>query len=75
MLTECSSDDRKQVLKTIWDAAIDAVSGQQAVENAIANDSPWQADLVIAVGKAAVGMCRGALNSVAGRCEAIVVTK
>jgi hydroxypyruvate reductase len=75
MLTECSSDDRKQVLKTIWDASIDAVSGQQAVENAIANDSPWQADLVIAVGKAAVGMCRGALNSMAGPYEAIVVTK
>jgi len=70
-----SGDDRKQVLKTIWDAAIDAVSGQQAVENAIANDSPWQPDLIIAVGKAATGMCRGALNSLTGPCETILVTK
>jgi glycerate 2-kinase len=70
-----SAEIRKQTLRTIWDAAIAAVSGQQAVENAIATDGPYQPDLVIAVGKAAVGMCRGALDSLAGPCEAIVVTK
>jgi len=74
------ADKRKQALKTIWDAAIAAVSGQQAVENAIAADSPYHPDLIIAVGKAAVGMCLGALNSLAlnyqdGPCEAVVVTK
>lgn len=68
-------ENRKQALKTIWDAAIAAVSGQQAVENAIASDTPFQPDLIIAVGKAAVGMCRGALNCQNAPCEAIVVTK
>ena len=66
---------RKQALKSIWDAAIAAVSGQQAVEDAIAADSPYQPDLIIAVGKAAVGMCRGAVNRQKGSCEAIVITK
>lgn len=70
-----ASNNRKQALKVIWDAAIAAVSGQQAVENAIAADTPYQPDLIIAVGKAAVGMCRGALNCLNGPCEAIVVTK
>ncbi len=70
-----SSENRKQALKAIWDAAIAAVSGAQAVENAIAADSPYQPDLIIAVGKAAVGMCGGALNGLSGHCEAIVVTK
>jgi glycerate 2-kinase len=68
-------ENRKQALKTIWDAAIAAVSGQQAVENAIAADTPYQPDLIIAVGKAAVGMCRGALNGLDEPREAIVVTK
>ena len=70
-----SSENRKQALKAIWDAAIASVSGAQAVENAIATDTPYQPDLIIAVGKAAVGMCRGALTGQTGPCEAIVVTK
>jgi len=75
MVSVSSAENRKQALKTIWDAAIEAVSGQQAVENAIARDNPYQPDLIISVGKAATGMCRGALNSLARPCEAIVVTK
>jgi hydroxypyruvate reductase len=70
-----SEENREQALRAIWDAAISAVSGQAAVESAIAKDSSYQPDLIIAVGKAAVGMCRGALNSLAGPCESIVVTK
>jgi len=70
-----ANEKRKHTLQSIWDAAIAAVSGQQAVEDAIAADSPYQPDLIIAVGKAAVGMCRGALNRQKGSCEAIVVTK
>jgi len=70
-----ANENRKQALQSIWDAAIAAVSGQGAVENAIAADPPYQPDLIIAVGKAAVGMCRGALNCQKGSCEAIVVTK
>jgi glycerate 2-kinase len=68
-------ENRKQALKTIWDAAIAAVSGEQAVENAIAADTPYRPDLIIAVGKAAVGMCRGVLNCLDRSCDAIVVTK
>jgi hydroxypyruvate reductase len=70
-----SSENRKKALKAIWDAAIAAVSGAQAVENAIVADTPYQPDLIIAVGKAAVGMCRGAMNCQTGSCEAIIVTK
>lgn len=70
-----TNEYRKQALQSIWDAAIAAVSGQQAVENAIAADPPFHPDLIISVGKAAVGMCRGGLNCQKGSCEAIVVTK
>ena len=70
-----SSENRKQALKAIWDAAIAAVSGAQTVENAIAADTPYQPDLIIAVGKAAVGMCRGAMNCQTGSFEAVIVTK
>jgi glycerate 2-kinase len=75
MASVSSAENREQALKIIWDAAIAAVSGQAAVENAIADDNDFQPDLIIAVGKAAVGMCRGALDSLVGPCEAIVVTK
>jgi len=70
-----SSENKKKALKAIWDAAIAAVSGAQAVENAIAADTPYQPDMIIAVGKAAAGMCRGAMNFQTGSCEAIIVTK
>jgi len=70
-----ASEKRKKALKAIWDAAIAAVSGAQSVEDAIAADTPYQPNLIIAVGKAAVGMCRGALNCQNEPCEAIVVTK
>lgn len=73
--TTNAGDQRKQALLTIWDAAVSAVSGQQAVERAIANDSPFHPDMIIAVGKAAVGMCRGALNHVSADCNALIVTK
>jgi glycerate 2-kinase len=75
MLSVNSGEKREQALITIWNAAVAAVSGQAAVEKAIANDSDFRPDLVIAVGKAAVGMCRGALDSLEGLHEAIVVTK
>ena len=74
-MTSTSATKRKQNMLTIWDAAVSAVSGQQAVENAIANDSAFQPDTVIAVGKAAVGMCRGALTRFPDIKQAFVVTK
>jgi hydroxypyruvate reductase len=69
-----STDSRKQALNNIWLAAIDAVAGRQAVKNALANDSSFHPDLILAVGKAAAAMCLGALDSFPG-CEALVVTK
>ena len=65
---------RKQNLLSIWQAAVSAVSGEQAVERAILNDAEFKPDQIIAVGKAAVGMCRGALNQYPD-CNALVVTK
>ena len=53
---------RKQAVIEIWQAAIDAVYGRQAVLNALVADSDFEPDLVIAVGKAASGMCQGALE-------------
>ena len=66
--------ERGRVLRQIWQAAIDAVSGRAAVINAIDADSPFAPDLIVAVGKAASGMCLGALERFPD-CAALVVTK
>jgi hydroxypyruvate reductase len=68
------SESRKEALIGIWQAAIDAVSGYQSVANALQADPTFRPDQVIAVGKAAAGMCLGALDSLPP-CEALVVTK
>ncbi|MCP4188706.1 MAG: DUF4147 domain-containing protein [Gammaproteobacteria bacterium] len=69
-----SVETRKQDIQTIWWAAVSAVSGEAAVSNAIENDSEFEPDQIIAVGKAAVGMCRGAINRYP-HCSALVITK
>ena len=68
------NERRKQAVIEIWQAAIDAVHGRQAVLNALDEDNAFEPDLLIAVGKAASGMCQGALERFS-RCEALVVTK
>jgi hydroxypyruvate reductase len=68
------SASRKESLIGIWQAAIEAVSGYQSVTNALQADPAFRPDQVIAVGKAAAGMCLGALDSLPP-CEALVVTK
>ncbi len=68
------ADARAQALVQIWDAAVAAVSGYEAVANALSADSDFNPDLVLAVGKAAVGMCQGALDNLPP-CEALIVTK
>ena len=65
---------RKEYLEKLFAAAVAAVSGRQAVNNAISTDSPFEPDLILAVGKAAVGMTQGALDHWPS-CEALVVTK
>ena len=68
------SNTRTETLNNIWNAAVEAVSGYQAVTNALNADSYFNPDLVLAVGKAAVGMCQGALDNLLP-CDALVVTK
>jgi glycerate 2-kinase len=67
-------DSRKATLNILWQSAIDAVSGYQAVANALQADSAFRPDQIIAVGKAASGMCLGALDNLPP-CDALVVTK
>ncbi len=68
------ADARTQALVQIWNAAVAAVSGYEAVANALSADSDFNPELVLAVGKAAVGMCQGALDNLPP-CEALIVTK
>ena len=68
------SSTRKQSLVKLWDAAIAAVAGRQAVRTALTSDPEFKPDLIIAVGKAAAGMCLGARDLLPD-CEALVVTK
>jgi hydroxypyruvate reductase len=69
-----AAEERKRALLEIWQAAIDAVSGHAAVVNAIDADDEFEPDLIVAVGKAAAGMCAGALERFP-QCAALVVTK
>jgi hydroxypyruvate reductase len=69
-----SSENRNSVLDSIWGAAIEAVSGYQAVVNALQADPAFRPEQVIAVGKAAADMCQGALDNLPP-CDALVVTK
>ena len=68
------SQSRSEALIQIWEAAINAVSGYQAVANALRADDEYHPDLVLAVGKAAVGMCQGALDNLPP-CDVLVITK
>lgn len=69
-----AADGRTQALIKIWNAAVAAVSGYEAVANALSADSDFNPELVLAVGKAAASMCRGALDNLPP-CEALIVTK
>ncbi len=68
------ADTRTRALIQIWNAAVAAVSGYEAVANTLSADSDFSPDLVLAVGKAAVGMSQGALDNLPP-CEALIVTK
>jgi hydroxypyruvate reductase len=70
-----TADTRRQALLEIWQAAIDAVAGRTAVIHALDDDDDdFSPDLIVAVGKAASGMCLGALERFPD-CPALVVTK
>ena len=59
----------------IFDAAIDAVAGFNATQRAVAAFDGFVPDQIVAVGKAASGMCAGALAALGNDCPALLVTK
>ncbi|WP_336510865.1 glycerate kinase type-2 family protein [Aliamphritea spongicola] len=65
----------RQDLQTMFTAGVDAVSGFSATRNAVAQMADFQPDQIVAVGKAASGMCAGALDALAKPCPALLVTK
>ncbi|NVK72596.1 MAG: DUF4147 domain-containing protein [Oceanospirillaceae bacterium] len=65
----------KESAITIFNAAIDAVAGYNATYRAVSAFEGFQPDQIIAVGKAASGMCAGALAALKQSCPALLVTK
>ncbi|WP_082866089.1 DUF4147 domain-containing protein [Marinomonas gallaica] len=59
----------------IFEAAIDAVAGYSATYRAVSGFDGFKPDQIIAVGKAASGMCAGALAASNPECPALLVTK
>lgn len=60
---------------SIFDAAINAVAGYNATYRAVESFTDFTPDQIIAVGKAASGMCAGALAALGNDCPALLVTK
>jgi len=58
-----TAEKRKRDIRAIWQAAVSAVSGEQAVSHAIDFDEAFRPDQIIAVGKAAVGSVSGCIAS------------
>ncbi|MGO2235413.1 MAG: glycerate kinase type-2 family protein [Marinomonas sp.] len=68
------SNDRNSAV-TIFNAAINAVAGYNATYRAVNSFADFTPDQIIAVGKAASGMCAGALAALGNDCPALLVTK
>ena len=62
-------------LVAMFEAAVDAVAGFSATRRAVEAFDGFQPDQIIAVGKAASGMCAGALAGLGSNCPALLVTK
>ena len=56
-------DPRRADLITLWQAGIAAVQGEATVRASLESDTPFNPDLIIAVGKAAGSMALGALHA------------
>jgi len=65
----------KQQLTNMFEASVKAVSGFEATKTALQPLTDFQPDLIIGIGKAASGMCAGALSSINNRCPVLLVTK
>lgn len=70
-----SSQHDQRNLEQIWRAAVDRVEGQNATREALVADpeGPWR--YILAVGKGAGAMLRGAMGSLAADARALLVTK
>lgn len=67
--------NHKDILIDMFNAGVQAVAGFNATQNTLKQLDNFQPDQIIAVGKAASGMCAGALASIASPCPALIVTK
>ena len=67
--------NNKDVLIDMFNAGVQAVAGFNATQNALKQLGSFQPDQIIAVGKAATGMCAGALACIGTPCPALIVTK
>ncbi len=65
----------RQDLQTMFAAGVDAVSGFSATRKAVSGMVDFRPDQIVAVGKAASGMCAGALDAMEQPCPALLVTK
>ncbi len=63
------------VLKHLWRAGVESVSGKRAVAAALEEDGDFLASLVIAIGKAACSMYLGARDCVSRSTRSIIVSK
>jgi hydroxypyruvate reductase len=69
------TEDSVELLENLWWAGVHAVSGRLSVARSLARLTNYHADLIIAVGKAAGAMYRGAIDVLGGDPVAVVVTK
>ena len=65
----------RQSLIRCWDAGINAVRGDNAVRQALQDDGCEGISHLLAVGKAASSMCRGALPSLSYGGQVLMITK
>ncbi len=64
-----------ETLKQLWMHGVAAVSGKRSVAQALQDDGPFCAELVIAVGKAACSMFQGATPCLTAQTRSLIVTK
>jgi glycerate 2-kinase len=69
------TDDPFSLLRHLWTVGVASVSGRRSVAEALSQDEPFSASLVVAVGKAACSMFLGAEPCISSSTRSIVVSK
>lgn len=67
--------DAFSLLRQLWYAGVESVTGRRSVAAALRLDGPFSASLVIAVGKAACSMFLGAQPCISASTRSIIVSK